>query len=165
MRLRGAFNPIVQVAIGAIMIVTFAVFVVTLKSSASNDSTLKLVRADYEMIPILLAIGLAVGLGIGNMRLRALRKVLPEVDGEFYVSEAGVLRKTREGANAISLQRLGLVIAFLTLFGLDTFMDGRIILDRSMVAYVLGQYLTGQTLPFVRLFFELRKNQSSISPG
>jgi hypothetical protein len=165
MKLRGAFDPRVQIVLGVLMIVIFTILAVSLWTSASDVLFAAWVRLDLRLLPICLLLGLALGIWIGKLRLQALRKVLPEVDGQLFLSERRVLSKTREGENAITLQRLGFFAAFLAWFALTTFTSGRILLYGSMAAYVLGQYLTGQTLPFVRLFLELRKNRSSTCPS
>jgi hypothetical protein len=161
MKLRGAFNPRIQILLGGLMILVAAAFVILMAPNGSGKPTENALRTDYIVMPIFLILGLGVGLGIGKLRLQALRNVLPEVDGQLFFSEGSVLRKTRDGANAISLQRFGFIIAFLIVFGLSTYTNGKILLISSMAAYVLGQYLAGQTLPFVRLFYELKKKRAA----
>jgi hypothetical protein len=156
MKLRGAFNPKVQMALGALMVLIFIAFLVSLKLDSGDPEILRWMRLDLCIMPISLLLGLAVGWVFGKLRFQALYKVLPKVDGQLFLSQRRVLSETPEGENAIKLQKLGFIYAFLIWFGLATFTGGRVVIYGSMAAYILGQFLTGQTVPFVRLFLELR---------
>jgi hypothetical protein len=160
MRLRGAFDPKVQISLGVLMVLIFVASVIWLRSNAGgSEPILDWVRLDLRVTPISFLLGLAAGWKIGQLRLRALRMVLPEVDGHLFLSQQATLSKLREGENAIKLQRLGFISAFLAWFALTTFTNGRVMLYGSLTGYVVGQYLTGQTFPFVRLAVELRNKQ------
>jgi hypothetical protein len=163
MKLRGAFDPRIQFLLGAIMIAVFVSIVVELESGPYDPQIVDWLRLDLRVMPISLLLGIVVGLVIGHWRLQALRQVLPEIDGHWFLGQGDVLSRVRQGANATRLQRLGFAVAFVACFSLSTETNGRVVLFGSMGAYALGQFLAGQTLPFLRLFIELKKNPVDIS--
>src|SRR5580658_6146604 len=163
MKLRGAFDPKIQFLLGAIMSTVFVAIMVELKSSATDPQMADWLRMDLRVMPISVLLGTVVGLVIGHWRLQALRQVLPEIDGQWFLSQGDVLSRVRQGANATRLQKLGFAVAFVACFTISTRTNGRVILFGSMAAYALGQFLTGQTLPFLRLFIELKKKTINIS--
>jgi len=159
MKLRGAFDPKVQMSLGAFMVLIFVGSLIWLRSNVgSSEPILDWVRLDLRVTPISFVLGLAAGWKIGQLRLRALRAVLPDVDGHLFLSQQATLSKLRDGENAIKLQRLGFIIAFLVWFALTTFTNGRVMLYGSLIAYIVGQYLAGQTAPFVFLALELKRS-------
>lgn len=148
-RLRGAFNPRVQVIIGLATIGAYASLLFTVWG-------VDWARLDIRLAPVVLLVGILFGLPIGSLRLRALRKVLPHVDGHLYLSASAVLSQVREGENAQTLQRTSWAVAFLIWFALATQSKS---FYASLGSFILGSYLTGQVLPFIRLWIELRKTQ------
>ena len=158
MRLRGAFDPRIQILLGGLSVSILISSAVWLWSNAHRPSPENWIVLDLRVMPISLLIGLLVGWRIGRLRLTALKAALPEIDGRMFLSQIQTLSKFREGENAIKLQRTGFILAFLVWFALTTFTDGRVLLYGSMVAYIVGQYLTGQTLPFILLASSLPKD-------
>jgi hypothetical protein len=160
-KLRGAFDPKVQVAIGAVTtaVALSVVRLVWRLAPALHWTT------DLRVLPWAFLAGALVGSVIGRYRLRALRTVLPEVNGRFFVSQGSVLSKLREGEIALKLQRLAIATAIIVWFATATYTDGRVVLYGSWCGYILGQLLAGQTLPFIRLWLELRRGQSTAPPG
>lgn len=135
--------------LGLVVTSVFVASEVWLWRTVHGPDSFEWLRLDLRVTPIAFLLGLLTGWKIGEMRLRALRAALPEVDGQVFLSEERTLSKFREGENAIKLQRTGFCIAFLIWFALTTFTNGKILLYGSMVAYIAGQFLTGQTLPFL----------------
>ena len=152
--LRGAFDPKIQVVIGAVMI---ALASLTLRVLRPADWA----ALDLRVAPFALLLGLAVGLPIGISRFRILKQVLPEVEGQFHLSQRPVLSRLRQGANLLYLQRLSYGGAVLLWFMLTTYTHGKVLLYGSMATFVLGSYLAGQTVPFIRLWFYLSRAQRS----
>lgn len=151
-KLRGALDPRIQIALGVATTVVYANIVALLWNTGWVP------RLDFWLSGGSLVVGILFGAYVGSMRLCALRKVLPEVEGEFYFSERGLLSKVREGANAMTLQRNSWAIAFLIWF----FAAARSqLFYLSLASFILGSYLTGQVLPFIRLYFELKKNHET----
>lgn len=148
-RLRGAFNPKLQVIIG---VATIGVYTSLLFTLWGVDWA----RLDIRLAPVILLLGILFGLPIGSLRLRALRKVLPQVDGLLYLSESAVLSQVREGENAQTLQRTSWAVAFLIWFAFATQSKS---FYASLASFILGSYLTGQVLPFLRLWVELKDLQ------
>src|SRR5271154_3717532 len=99
MKLRGAFDPRIQFLLGAMMITVFVAILVDLKSSPTDPQIADWLRLDLRVMPISLLLGIVVGLVIGHWRLQALRQVLPEIDGHWFLGQGGVLSKVRQGAN------------------------------------------------------------------
>ncbi len=158
MKLRGAFNPLVHIVIGAILI-ALSVWIAFALVGAKME--LHSAQLDLHLLPVGLLLGLVVGVPVGIWRLRAIHKALPEVDGQFFLTQANVLRRFREGQNAVTLQQIGLGCAFALWLILTLHTDGRIVLFGTFVFYLLGQHLTGQVVPSARLFFEQRKISGS----
>jgi hypothetical protein len=153
-KLRGVFDPKLQVGVGVVTtVIVLSVLSLTLRLAPTEQSA----RVDLHVLPWSFVVGLTVGAAIGRYRLRALRRILPEINGLFFVSQRGVLSKVREGENALNLQRLGFAVAILTWFAVVTYTDGKVMLNGSWCFYILGQLLTGQTLPFIRLWLEVGK--------
>lgn len=150
MKLRGAFNPKLQVICAA---ATIAVYVIIVLELWEVDFA----QLDIRIAPFVFLAGILFGLPVGAMRLRALRKVLPQVDGHFYLSERGVLSRVREGENAMTLQRNAWALAFVVWLAAAAH---RKIFYVSLASFIVGSYLTGQALPFIRLWIELKKGES-----
>jgi len=149
MKLLGAFNPKLQVIYAAATIAVYVIFVLELWE-------VDFAQLDIRVAPFVFLAGILFGLPVGSMRLRALRKVLPQVDGHFYLGERGVLSRVREGENAMTLQRNAWVVAFLIWFAAAT--RSRLFYV-SLASFIVGSYLTGQALPFIRLWIELSKSE------
>ncbi len=156
MKLRGAFNPKLQVALGFAMIAVTGHILWFL-------STADWAALDLRIAPLAFLLGLAAGVPIGFSRFKVLKEVLPEVDGQFYLTEKPVVGKTRQGANLLYLQRFCFGGAFLAWFMLTTYTHGKFLLYGCMAAFILGSYLSGQTLPFIRLWLYLTR--APRSPG
>ncbi|HTV58665.1 MAG TPA: hypothetical protein VMJ93_07315 [Verrucomicrobiae bacterium] len=161
MRLRGIFNPKLYF-IATFILVAISVWMIF--EMRDVERVLGSTRLDIHLLPVGFLLGLGVGVPVGIWRLRAIRKALPELDGQFFLSEASVLSRSREGENARSMQRRGYVMAFAIWFMLALYTGGRTMLLGTMVYYILGQYLTGQLLPFTRLYLELKKCDSTRLP-
>lgn len=129
------------------------------------EPDLSAARLDLRLLPVGLLLGLTVGVVEGTWRLHAIRRALPELDGKFFLREGGVLRRYREGENAITLGRIGFGMAFGIWFILTLHTGGRVMLFGTLAFYILGEYLTGRFLPFARLFLELRKRDSAQISG
>lgn len=155
-RLRGAFNPAFQLGCGVVIGLLGLLVLSDVRGWAATGAW---PGTDLRAAPWAFLAGLLAGALIGRYRLRALREVLPQVDGRFFASERGPLAKVPDGEFAIRLQRLGYAVAFLACFGTATYTDGRLIPFASMSVFVVGLFLTGQTLAFVRLRLELRKGR------
>lgn len=149
MKLRGAFNPLVQLLLGLLSISILITSAIWLWRTTRGPDAFSWMVLDLRMMPIAFVLGLVAGSKIGELRLQGLQAALPEVDGKLFLSQERTLSKFREGENAIKLQRLGFALAFLTWFALTTFTGGKVLLYGSTMAYGVGQYLTGQTLPFI----------------
>lgn len=161
MRLRGIFNPKIHIII-AVILITISVW--TLFGLLSHANDVSFVRLDLHLIPVGLLLGLGVGVPVGIWRLHALHKALPDLDGQFYLSDADVLRQSLEGRNARTLQQIGFGLAVAIWFILLLHTGGQVILFGTTVFYILGQYLTGQFLPAIRLLIEIRRGDSSGPP-
>jgi len=159
MRLRGAFDPRIQMGITVVVLAAVALLVyVTVNSYVEGNSW----RLDLRSMPLGLLLGLAVGALVGIWRLRALRKAVPELHDQFFLSQANMIARFPEGANATTLQRAAFGWAFIVWFALTAFTQGHVILYGSLGCYILGQFLTGQTLPFIRLWRELKRNSCTL---
>lgn len=154
MSTRGAFDPKVQFAITIVL----AALVVSLAHIAINPYVEPPSwRLDLKLLPVAFLLGAAVGFRVGIWRLQALRKAMPDVENKFFLTQSSVIGRFREGSNAITLQRSGIGCAYVVWFWLTALPHGSIVLFGSLGSYVLGQFLTGQTLPFMRLWIEQRK--------
>lgn len=154
MKMRGAFDPKVQVGITFIVIALFVWLAVeTVNPYVEPDSA----RLDLKLLPVALLLGMAVGVPIGIWKLQALRKTLPEAGNHFYLTDSALIGRLPEGANASTLRRVGIGAAFVIWMALAGLTQGRYLLYGSLGSYILGQFLTGQTLPFVRLWIEQKR--------
>jgi len=154
-KLRGAFDPKIQTVITMILIAVAVWFaMVTVNANVEPRSA----QLDLQLLPVGLVLGMAVGVPVGIWRLRALRKAKTEIGDQFFLTQATVIGRFREGANATTLQRAAIGWAFLVWFVLTAFTHGRVILNGSLAFYIVGQFLTGQTLPFLRFWVELHRN-------
>lgn len=154
MTLRGVLNPKVQVGITFIVI---ALFVWLAFQAVNSYVEPESVRLDLELLPVALLLGMAIGVPVGIWKLRALRKALPQAGNHFYLTDGALIGRLPEGANAITLRRVGIGAAFVLWFSLTAHTNGHVLLNGSLIAYITGQFLTGQTLPFIRLWLELRR--------
>lgn len=151
-RLRGAFNPTVQIATLPIVLI-FYLFLIWLFGGAEWASEL-----DLQLAPAVMVAGLFFGWYVGSLRLVALRKVVPELDGALYYSQRGVLSRVREGENALVLQRKAWGWAVVAWMAGGALQQSLVV---SVISFIIGSYLTGQVVPFVRLWIELRGGQFS----
>ena len=154
MKLRGAFNPKVQLFCA---VATIGVYFLTIVTLWHADWA----QLDLRVAPFILLAGTLLGLHVGASRYRALMRVLPEVEGRFYLSQRGVLSRDREGENALTLQRNSWAVAFLAWLAAST--QSRLFYV-SLASFILGSYLTGQLVPFVRLWLTLRKTGGTPAP-
>lgn len=149
-RLRGAFNPGVQIAAFLVAFV-FYLLLMLLFGGAEWASEL-----DIRLAPAVMAAGLFFGWYVGSLRLIALRKVLPQLDGRLCFSQRDVLSQVREGENALALQRNAWGWAVVAWMAAGTQQQ---VLVVSTISFIFGSYVSGQVVPFVRLWFELRSGQ------
>jgi hypothetical protein len=155
-KLRGVFNPAVHVAIALAMIaVTFSV-VSGVRRDAQSGYSAQWAPIDLRLVPVALALGLIVGYPIGKKRLQLLLRVLPELDNKFFLGERSVLGKSREGENVMMAQRIAYAIAFVAPFLAATYSNGRIMFWGCPIAFILGAFLTGKTIPVLRLWMATR---------
>jgi hypothetical protein len=158
MRTRGVFDPKLQLVIGLVLTTVFGFLILSPEDRAHLGSL------DMRLAPLAFVAGLAVGWPIGRLRFSALERVLPILKERFYLTQWRTLSQFREGENAIKSQRIAAAVAFLTWFGLSTYTNGRILLSDCMLAFILGAYLTGHMLPFLKLWIVLRRqNETSRS--
>lgn len=140
-------------AISAVVIAAVVwLWLTTVNSYVEGNS----LRLDLRLMSVGFLLGTAVGVPVDIWRLRALRKAIPDVRDQFFLSQANVIARFPEGANATTLQRAAFGWIFVVWFGLIAFTPGHVVLYGTLGCYILGQFLAGQTLPFVRLWFELK---------
>lgn len=138
-----------------IVIASVALLVFTTVNSYVEGDSLHL---DLRLMPVGLLLGAAVGAPVGIWRLRALRRAISEVGDQFFLTQASLIARFPEGANATTLQRAAFGWAFIAWFALIAFTHGHVLLYGVLGCYILGQFLAGQTLPFVRLWLELKSS-------
>jgi hypothetical protein len=161
-KLRGTFDPRAQVALGAVVLGS-CVFIV-----ADIRAVVRLVPSeslDLRMVPIGFVLGAAVGLLVGRWRLRALRQILPEIEGRFIVRQGRVVSRVPDGARAEELRRGGVIVAAAVWAFAAFWTEGKVLLLGTMAFYVAGEYLFGKVLPVLRLWLELRKAERGASDG
>lgn len=150
MKLRGVFNPWVQILLTLLMAglavhITFTVW--------KSGNTL----LDVRLAPLALAVGLAVGYGIGRKRQRVLRQALPVIDGQFHLGEQSAFSKIPEARSLILWERWSYLAAVVIIFSSIPFSHGSTILWASFVAYLFGFYFTCRALPILRLWLDGRR--------
>jgi hypothetical protein len=150
MKLRGAFDPKFQIILALVTMVPYSMLVWTLLP-------VEWARLDIRLAPLFLVLGMLFGLPIGSQRLIALRKILPQVKDQYYLSARSLLSQVREGENALTLQRVGWAVAFLIWFAISTQSK---LFYASLASFILGSYLTGQVLPFIRIWLDIKKHPS-----
>jgi hypothetical protein len=156
--LRGAFNPVAQAIWGIVATVTVAG--AALLATRVDDSGI-----DPYLSPVGLVIGLAVGYPLGVKRLHVLYKVLPGLDGRFIFTQWDVMMSIPEGALVTKAQGWILAIAFLGAIGIPALTNGKVSLAGSFALFGLGAFLTGKTLPFIRIWSELRSGNRRGGPS
>jgi hypothetical protein len=152
--LRWAFNPALQIIWG--LILTTAVGGLAVMGVQIDHS-----RIDPFLSPVALVLGLWVGYRIGVKRLRVLREILPEIDGRFIFAQWDVMMSVPEGATVVKSQGLIFGITILGILGIPTPTNGRASFVGSFALFGLGAFLAGKTLPFLRLWSELRQRYNN----
>ncbi len=145
LKLRGAFNPKLQLARAVLLTAIAVVILIELRGS-------EWAKHDFQVAPFAFLLGVGVGIPIGTWRFRALNDVLPEVNGILHLSETQAFSKTPSGANLLHIERLILAGAFVVWFLIDAHSNGNFILIGSLATFMLGEQLTGHTIPFLRLW-------------
>jgi hypothetical protein len=149
MKLRGVFNPWVQILV-TLLTGGLAVHI-TLTVWKSSDGLL-----DVRLALLALAVGLAVGHGIGRKRLRVLRQALPDIDGQLHLGEQSAFSKIPEARSLILWERWSYLAAIAVIFSSIPLSHGSTILWTSFVDFLFGFYLTGRAVPVVRVWLESR---------
>lgn len=160
MKLRGVLNPKFHFVVMAIFIAISVWVALTVRDSQAELASSWL---DLRLLPFGFLLGAAVGIPIGIWRLRAIHMALHDVSGKFYITDTSILNRFREGAKALQLRKIGILFAFGLCLTLMLHTGGRIMLMGSFAFYIFGQYLTGQFIPFARLFFEIRREEGRAS--
>jgi hypothetical protein len=157
MRLRGSFDPKVQVLYACVGVAAAALVALSVAGWAEPPARIPWAYTDLLVAPFGLAAGLWTGIRIGRRRLELLRRVLPEVEGKFYLGLYSVFMRSREGEIVVRLQAATWGFPFLAALVVTTYTEGRVEFWASAATFMLGASLTGKTVPFVRLWLELRK--------
>jgi hypothetical protein len=147
MKLRGVFNPWVQILLTLLMAglaahITFTVW-------KSGNALL-----DVRLAPLALAIGLAVGYGGGRKRLKVLHQAIPVIDGQFYLGEQSAFSKIPEARSLVLWERWSYLVAVVIIFSSIPLSHGSTILWASFVDYLFGFYLTCRAFPVVWVWLE-----------
>jgi hypothetical protein len=122
-----------------------------------GDRSDKTVRLDLTLVPIGLAVGLALGAVTGRWRFAALQELLPLLSGTVLFSEPHVLSRSEPGKKALMTEKLSyvlLVIMFLTTIAVR---KPAFIPIGTAGFFILGLWFTSQAIPYFRFWLNQRR--------
>jgi hypothetical protein len=154
---RGTFNPWLRLGEAAAALVGAAWLVVWVHRLGLADPTASWARTDARTAPVAFLLGLLVGHVIGRKRLALLRRVWPELEGRFFITESAALVKYGDASSFVQLQLSAYAWAGVAAVCLTTYSAGRMQPWSSVAAFAAACLLTGKAIPLALLWAERRR--------
>ena len=152
MNLIRKFAP--RLKLGLTFVVTFLMLILSFELGMFRweDRWDKYSALDLALIPIGLAAGLTVGVYTGRWRFAVLQQSAPRLAGRIFFREKSVFPLTEPGRSVLNTEKDAYSV-LISMFLLAMGVTGAYFVPAGAAAcFVLGIHLTGQTVPYFRLW-------------